>query len=327
MVGQVTQMMLPCSTSRIASAPRGSLAAARIAAAEATTYTIPMIASCGTRPLPDERVRAKTPAPTPVNSSEETNAVWESGATPVSNATTLPRAAIWASERSTKITSRAITCSPRYEWIPTSTMQATNGASMNVSMLGLLGLLLSRSAGRAERPRQLRDPEVDEVEVRIDPRGTADVHRDDHGLGPGPRGDLFDLVPVVVVRREQHLNLPLLHLRDDLLHVTRRGRDARLGLDVIHARDLELAGEVVPLLVVAHDLLAAERHPLLEPAAQARHERRALVLVAPQEVEQPPLTVEVGQRLPAEQLHQLVAVKGAVDPVFELLLLRRDVVV
>src|SRR5205807_6466400 len=177
MVGlKLTQRMLPVRVFSIASPPPGTLFATRTAAAEATTYTMPMNASCGTRWLPrcDVRVRENNRAPTAVASSANAYAQLESASTWIRRAERLPNAAIWASERSTKITSRAITCSPRYEWIPTSTIQATNGASMNVSMLGLLGLLLSRSAGRAERTRQLRDPEVDEVEVRIDPRGTAD---------------------------------------------------------------------------------------------------------------------------------------------------------
>src|SRR5256885_11130854 len=56
----VTQRMLPVRVFSIASPPPGTLFATRTAAAEATTYTMPMNASCGTRRSSrgDERVRA-----------------------------------------------------------------------------------------------------------------------------------------------------------------------------------------------------------------------------------------------------------------------------
>src|SRR5438876_6504061 len=99
----------------IASPPPGTLFATRTAAAEATTYTMPMNASCGTRRSSrgDERVRANTRAPTAVANRAKTYAHVESASTWISNAESPPRAAICARERSTKITSRAITWSPR----------------------------------------------------------------------------------------------------------------------------------------------------------------------------------------------------------------------
>src|SRR3989475_7383426 len=86
-----------------------------------------------------------------------------------------------------------------------------------------------------------------------------------------------DLTPVVVVRREQHLDVLVPYFVDHLQHVARRGRDAGLGLDVIDAGEPVLPREVVPLLVVAGHRLTAEWQRLLEPAAQAGEERRALV--------------------------------------------------
>ena len=53
----------------MASPPRGTRSATRMAAADATTYTIPMMASCGTRPFSWVRVSAKSAAPIVVNPS------------------------------------------------------------------------------------------------------------------------------------------------------------------------------------------------------------------------------------------------------------------
>src|SRR5438128_324479 len=61
----------------------------------------------------DERVRANNRAPTAVANRAKTYAHVESASTWISNAESPPRAAICARERSTKITSRAITWSPR----------------------------------------------------------------------------------------------------------------------------------------------------------------------------------------------------------------------
>src|SRR4026207_621696 len=50
---------------------------------------------------------------------------------PYSTATVVPSAAIWASDRSTKMTPRSTTCTPRYAWIPVRMRLAMNGARRN----------------------------------------------------------------------------------------------------------------------------------------------------------------------------------------------------
>src|SRR6185312_12782180 len=122
------------------------------------------------------------------------------------------------------------------------------------------------------------------IEVRVDARRSAHVPRGDHRLRTGARGDLLHLIAVVVVTRKQHRDMALLHFCNDLLHVTGRRWDARLRLDVIDTRNLELSGEVIPLLVIAHHLPASERLTLLEPPPQPAEERRALVLFRGEEV-------------------------------------------
>src|SRR6266498_431201 len=214
-----------------------------------------MNASCGTRrPSRGEvRVSANSSAPTAVATSANTYAHVESASTWMSSAERLPSAAICASERSTKITSRAITCSPRYDSMATSTMQATNGGIISCKPLITSSESVARGAAAAERADELRDPQVHAV---------------------------------VVVRRQQHLDVLLPHLVDHLEHVAGRGRDAGLGLDVVDAGEPVLPREIVPFLVITGHRLAAERHRLLEPPPQPVRERRALILLRLEEVEQ-----------------------------------------
>jgi hypothetical protein len=114
MLCHVTHNKLPTSVFSTASPPPGTLFATSTAAADATTYTMPMNASWGTRLLrPEVRVNANRNAPIAVARSAKKYVAGESGATWNSSADRLPSAAICARDRSTKITSRAITCRPR----------------------------------------------------------------------------------------------------------------------------------------------------------------------------------------------------------------------
>src|SRR2546428_2564352 len=196
----------------------------------------------------------------------------------------------------------------------TSTMQATNGGIISWMPLTVSPRSLGRGAGPAEGAGQLRDPEVDEVEVGVNARRPARVGGHDDGLGAGALGDLLHLVAVIVVRGQQHLDLPLPHRVDDFEHVARRGRNSGLRLDIVEAGEPELLREVVPLLVVARHFLAAERRALLEPAAEPRRERGTLVFVPVQELEQLPLAVEAAKRGPPQSLTGPVAVQRPAAP-------------
>src|SRR6266496_1528810 len=236
-----------------------------------------------------------------------------------------PSAAICASDRSTKITSRAITWSPRYDNMATSTMHATNGGIISWRPLISPPLSVARGAARPERPGELGHPEVHQVEVRVDAGCAAGVRGYDHGLRPGLLRHLHHLAAVVVVGGEQHLDVLLPHLVDHFEHVARSRRNAGLRLDVIDAGDAVFPREVVPLLVVAGDQFAPERQAVLEPAAQAGEQWGALILLRLQEVEQLALPVQVGERRTAEQLHELVAEQRPIYAVLEVLLARREV--
>src|SRR5713226_1229745 len=207
----------------------------------------------------------------------------------------------------------------------TSTIQVTNGGSISWKPLtfpprGSLG----RGATRAEGAGQLRDPQVHQVKIGVNAVCTLGVGWYNHGPRASALSDVLHLTAVVIIGRQQYLDVLFLHCRDDLLHVPRRGWDTRLGLDIVEAIHPELAREVVPLFMVAGDQLAAERHPLFEPAPQAGDERGALVLPLVQEIEQSALPVEVGQCRAAKQPHQLVAEQRPIHPVLEVLFPGRE---
>jgi hypothetical protein len=88
---------------------------ARMEAADATAYAIPMIASCGIRVF-RIRTNEKIAAPTSVNDTLTTYTKSECGSPLLpgsSSAMVAPSAAICASDRSTKMTPRSTTCTPR----------------------------------------------------------------------------------------------------------------------------------------------------------------------------------------------------------------------
>src|ERR1700758_4767828 len=94
------------------------------------------------------RAKAKIAAPTKVNARLSQYAPRPCGSMPTRIATVAPRAAIWARARSTKITPRSTTCTPRYAWMPVRIRLAMKGQSKNgrISMffLRLLECLLQQ---------------------------------------------------------------------------------------------------------------------------------------------------------------------------------------
>src|SRR5260370_34783675 len=208
----------------------------------------------------------------------------------------------------------------------TSTMQATKGGNMSLTPVthpprGSVG-----GSAAAQGADELRNPKVHEIEIGVTPRGAGWVRRDDHRLGACLLRHFPYLVPVVVVGGEQNLDVLLPHGVDYLKHVSRRRRDAGLGLDIRDAGQLVLTREIVPLLVIARERLAAERERLLEPSAQSADERSSLVLPGLEKGEQLALAIQGGEGYPAEQPHQRVAEQRPVQPIFEVLFSRREIV-
>src|SRR4029079_16952806 len=94
---------------------------------------MPIMASCGMRARWPRMVE-NTPAPMNVNPGLIQYTSGACGSPPLTGsriAIAAPSAAIWASDRSTKMTPRSTTCTPRYEWIPVRMRLAANGASRN----------------------------------------------------------------------------------------------------------------------------------------------------------------------------------------------------
>src|SRR5262245_170278 len=112
-----TDRRLPTSMSFRCSPSDEDLLSARIVAADATAYEMPMIASCGMRECLLLRMVEKIPAPMKVNSRLVQYTRGECGS-PSDHGSRIaivaPNAAICASERSTKMTPRSTTCTPRY---------------------------------------------------------------------------------------------------------------------------------------------------------------------------------------------------------------------
>src|SRR5467141_692938 len=103
----------------------------------------------------------------------------------------------------------------------TSTMHATNGASMNCStaLSPWANQLAASSRGIGISLRQRRHDRADQIKERVHARSAADVRRNDHGLPPCSLGDLTNLVVVEVARRQQDPHVPLLHEIDQLADV------------------------------------------------------------------------------------------------------------
>src|SRR5438046_5207015 len=130
-------------------------------------------------------------------------------------------------------------------------MQATNGGI--ISWRPLISPPRCQSVGRggarAERACELRNPQIHEVGVGIDPRLAAGVGRHDRGLRTRLLRHFHDLVAVVVVRGEEDLNVLSQHFVDNLQHVPGSGWDSGLRLDFMYYTEVMLLGTVVLELV------------------------------------------------------------------------------
>src|SRR5207253_11494225 len=98
--------------------------------------------------------------------------------------------------------------------IATRTMQAAYGGLINWRPLISLPSSIGCRAARLERAGELGDPQVHQVEVRVDPARPAGVGGYDDSLGSRLLCDLEDLIPVIIVGGEQHLDVLLAHFVD-----------------------------------------------------------------------------------------------------------------
>src|SRR3954469_11565799 len=139
-----------------------------------------------------------------------------------------PRAAIWASDRSTKMTPRSTTWTPRYAWMPVRIRLATNGAARNSRTLSSIALLRRRLF---DRRHQQVDVVVEQLEVVARLRHAADRRRHHQDLAAGVGGNRVRGLQVEVRLDQDQLHVLRLHRVDHVEGVLRRRRDAGLGLD------------------------------------------------------------------------------------------------
>src|SRR5262249_5255726 len=261
-----TSMSLRCSPSDV------DLLSARIVAAEATAYEMPMIASCGIRAC-RLRTNEKMPAPMNVNrrliqyTPGECGSPFDQG---IRIDSVPPSAAIWASERSTKMTPRSTTWTPRYACIPVRMRLATNGAARNssieVSTLFAPSCLLDRFDEQV-------DVVIEQLEVVGDFLDPAAAGRHDQDVAADVAGDLLRRLQVEVRLDQDQLHVLPLHVVDQIERVLRRRRNAGPRLDVADDVEAEPLGKIRERPVVGDDLQALEgpnrRRPFLWTPAEA----------------------------------------------------------
>src|SRR5919198_3603633 len=219
---------------------------------------MPMMASCGIRAR-RTRIVEKTAAPMKVKNRLIQYTLAPCGSPPVKGsrmAMVAPSAAIWASDRSTKITPRSTTWTPRYEWIPVRIRLAAKGAARNFRILRSMSLLCS---GGLDRVHEELDVVIEELEVVGDLLLASDGGRHDQHFRSGLSRDRVRCLQVEVGLDHDDLHVLALHLLDHVDRVRRRGRDPRPRLDVADDVEAEPLGEVGPRAVVGDDLEAAVR--------------------------------------------------------------------
>src|SRR5256714_9167761 len=245
--GQDTARMFPTSISLRCSVSPVALLISKMAIAEATEYAIPMNASCGMWP---RRVRAsaKIPAPKKVNPRLIQYEARPWGSMPTTIATVAPSAAICASAKSTKITPRSTTCTPRYAWMPVRIRLATNGASKNKKIsIELLSWLVS---GGVKRLFQLGNVVVEKFEIVGDLFLSTDRRRQhEHLRSRFPRHRLRRF-QVEIRLHDNHLHAVAFHLLNKLHRVLRAWRNCRPRLDVANHVQVEVRRRIMPRAAV-----------------------------------------------------------------------------
>src|SRR6266852_4811132 len=146
---------------------------------------------------------------------------------PIRMAMVAPSAAIWASARSTKMTPRSTTCTPRYAWMPVRIRLAMNGRIRNGSIsIFLFGLLESFG--------QHSNIVIKELEVIRNFRFSSHGWHQYHHLAPGHAGNAVGRLEIEIRLDQLDLDFFPLHQIDDLNRMRRSRRDSRTRLNISH---------------------------------------------------------------------------------------------
>src|SRR4051812_24418225 len=236
-----TNMSLRCSVSPVA------LLIAKMAAADAIAYEMPMNASSGMRRR-FERTREKISAPRNVNARLIQYAPEPCGSMPARIAMVAPNAAICASARSTKMTPRSTTCTPRYAWMPVRIKLARNGSNRNCkisirSPRSFLGSYAARLLRRLERLGEQRNIVIEQLEIVGNRRLPAHRGQYHHDLPTGLARNRVRRLQIEVWLHQDQLHAVALHLLDQFDGVRRARRNAGARLHVPRHVQPEVLGK------------------------------------------------------------------------------------
>src|SRR5262245_48909211 len=189
-----------------------------------------------------------------------------------SSAIVAPNAAICASDKSTKITPRSTTCTPRYAWMPAITRLAAKGHLRNSRTCESICMVASeccRLRHVAQGVDEHVDVVVEELQVVGDRLLAAHGWRHHEHLGAGLAGDRVRRLPIEIRLHQDDLGLLPLHFLNQIERVARRRGNARTGLHVADHVEPEAIDEVGIRAVIRYDLDALERRHGGGPALQS----------------------------------------------------------
>src|SRR5579864_90878 len=167
-----------------------------------------------------------------------------------------PRAAICANARSTKITPRSTTCTPRYACIPVRIRLAINGQIRN----GRISMSLLRPLLRLlERFGQQSNIVIEKLKIVCHLLLTAYGRQINHYFSSRLAGDAVRSLQIEVRLNHDDLAVFPLHQSDEFQGVAGRGRYAGPWLNIAYNINAKMLGEVRQRVVVGDHLPAVIR--------------------------------------------------------------------
>src|SRR6266849_2452097 len=232
---------------------------------------MPMKASWGMWPLL-ERAKAKIPAPRKVNARLIQYEPGPCGSMPTSMAIVAPSAAICASAKSTKITPRSTTCTPRYAWIPAMIRLARSGHLRN-SRISIYPPRApsEQSDGTYALPRSGEGLHekihivIEELEIIGNFFFAADRGHQDNHFRAGFARYRVRRLQIEVWLHQDDLHIFPLHHGNQLHRVRRAGWNAGTRLHIVHYVQAEALRQVGPRAMVGDHFAPAQRLHLLVP--------------------------------------------------------------
>src|SRR5712692_7140158 len=192
---------------------------------------------------------------------------------PTRMAIVAPSAAICASAKSTKITPRSTTCTPRYAWIPAMIRLARSGHLRN-SRISIYPPRApsEQSDGTYALPRSGEGLHekihivIEELEIIGNFFFAADRGHQDNHLRAGFARHRIRRLQIEVWLHQDDLHISPLHHGNQLHRMRRAGWNARTRLHIVHYVQAEALRQVGPRAMVGDHLAAAVGFHLRLPA-------------------------------------------------------------